>query len=245
MKVSDEMLMAYADGELAATERAQVEAALAADPELRRRVAAHRTLRTRLSATYDPVLEEPVPDRLASLVRAASPGPQTARVIPFPGRSTPSRPWRQWGSLAAGLVLGALLWQFGARALLSGPVIDRNGELLAAGSLARALSNQLAAGQSPSTPVQMGVSFLSRAGDYCRTFRLRGTEGIAGLACRQQSEWRLQVLAHTADTPASQYRQAASALPPAVLQAVTDSIAGEPLDAADEERALAHAWRAK
>jgi len=40
MTFSDEVLMAYADGELDATTRAQVQQAIGADPELARRVAA-------------------------------------------------------------------------------------------------------------------------------------------------------------------------------------------------------------
>jgi Putative zinc-finger len=243
MKPPDEMLMAYADGELDATERSQVEAAVAADPELARRVAAHKALRTTLAASYGKVLEEPVPERLASLVRAA---PVHGRVPPFRHKAAPRRAWLQWGSLAASFVSGALLWQFGAREYLSGPVVARNGELVAAGALARALSSQLSAEQAPGTPVQIGVSFLAKGGDYCRTFQLRGAPGIAGLACQREAQWKLEVLTHAPGTSASpEYRQAASALPAAVLQAVTAAIVGEPLDAAAEHRARAQAWQAR
>jgi Putative zinc-finger len=246
MKVPDEMLMAYADGELDAAGRARVEAALATDPEVARRVAAHRALRSTLATGFGKVLEEPVPERLVSLARSAAAPPGKGQVLPFRRKATAPRPWLQWGSLAASFVLGALVWQFGARQYLSGPVVDRDGELLAAGVLARALNSQLAAGQTPATPVQIGISFLSRAGDYCRTFQLRGDAGVAGLACQRDARWQLEVLTHTAGTSAApQYRQATSALPPAVLQAVSDAIAGEPLDAAAETRARANAWRAR
>jgi hypothetical protein len=243
MKLPDEMLMAYADGELDAAERGRVEAAVAADPELARRVAAHKALRTTLAASYSKVLEEPVPERLATLLRTA---PVHGQVLPFRRKAAQRRPWLQWGSLAASFVLGALVWQFGSRQYLSGPVVDRNGELVASGVLARALSSQLAAEQAPSTPVQIGVSFLSKGGDYCRTFQLREAPGVAGLACQRDAQWKLEVLTHPPANAASpQYRQAASALAPAVLQAVSDSIAGEPLDAAAEDRARAKAWRTR
>ncbi len=246
MKLPDELLMAYADGELDAAERTRVEAAVAADPELARRVAAHRALRTTMAASYSKVLDEPVPERLAALARTTPAQSATGQVLPFRRQAAPRRPWLQWGSLAASFVLGALVWQFGSRQYLSGPVVDRNGELIASGVLARALSSQLAAEQAPSTPVQIGVSFLSKGGDYCRTFQLRGAAAVAGLACQRDAQWQLEVLTHAPGTPASpQYRQAASALPPAVLQAVSDSIAGEPLDAAAEDRARAQAWRAR
>jgi len=243
MKLPDEMLMAYADGELDAAERSRVEAAVAADPELARRVAAHQALRTTLATSYSKVLEEPVPERLATLLRTA---PVHAQVLPFRRQAAQHRPWLQWGSLAASFVLGALVWQFGSQQYLSGPVVDRNGELVASGTLARALSSQLAAEQAPSTPVQIGVSFLSKGGDYCRTFQLREAAGVAGLACQRDAQWKLEVLTHAPANAASpQYRQAASALPPAVLRAVSDSIAGEPLDAAAEDRARARAWRTR
>ena len=246
MKVPDEMLMAYADGELDAAERARVEAAMAADPELAQRVSAHQVLRRTLAAGFGNVLEEPVPERLASLARSAAVQSPRGQVLPFRRQATAPRPWLQWGSLAASFVLGAIVWQFGTRPYLSGPVVDRNGELVASGVLARALSNQLAADQAASTPVQIGVSFLSKGGDYCRTFQLRGATGVAGLACQRDARWKLEVLTRTAANAASpQYRQAASALPSAVLQAVSDSIAGEPLDAGAEMRVRAQAWRTR
>jgi hypothetical protein len=246
MNLPDEMLMAYADGELDAVERAQVAAAVAADPQLARRVAMHQTLRRTLAAGFADVLTEPVPERLASLARTSAAPSPNGRVLPFRRTSLTHRPWLHWGSLAAGFVLGALVWQFAARAYFSGPVVDRNGGLVASGVLARALNQQLAAEQTPSTPVQIGISFVSKDGDYCRTFRLSATPGVAGLACQRDAQWQLQVLTHAPGTPAaSQYRQATSALPPAVLQAVSDSIAGDPLDATAEDQARARAWRAR
>jgi hypothetical protein len=246
MKVPDEMLMAYADGELDAAERAQVEAAMAVDPELAQRVSAHQALRRTLATGFGKVLEEPVPERLASVARTAGAHSSKGQVLPFRRQARAPLPWLQWGSLAASFVLGAFVWQFGARQYLSGPVVDRSGELVASGVLARALSNQLAADQAAPMPVQIGVSLLSKAGDYCRTFQLRGAASVAGLACQRDAQWKLEVLTRTAATAASpQYRQATSALPPAVLQAVSDSIAGEPLDAGAEDRVRAQGWRAR
>lgn len=73
MSVPDELLMAYADGELSgaehAAERARVEAAIQSDPALANRVEQHRALRAQLKATFDPVLDEPVPDRLLAAAR--------------------------------------------------------------------------------------------------------------------------------------------------------------------------------
>jgi hypothetical protein len=239
--------MAYVDGELDVATREQVAGAIAADPEVARRVAAHQALRGRLRATFDKVLEEPVPAQLLSLVRPRASEPGRGQLVRFPGKQTPRRAWWQWSSLAASFLLGALVWQFASRLYAPGSVSENHGEFVASGALARALSGQLAAQQNPSGPVQIGVSFRSRQGDYCRTFRLRGSVASAGLACHRDEAWKVQVLARdeAAQVATGQYRQAASALPPAILHAVDEVIAGDPLDAAAEAQARAGGWRGR
>src|SRR5258708_10306600 len=87
MTISDETLMAYAEGELDAAARAAVESAMREDPQIEMRVAAHRTLRRKVQAAYSAELSEAVPERLLRAARtaAAAPGskvvsPQDARV---------------------------------------------------------------------------------------------------------------------------------------------------------------------
>jgi len=63
--VSDDELHAYADGVLAGTRVAEVEAWLAANPEAAGRVQAWREQNRALHALFDPVLDEPVPAPLA------------------------------------------------------------------------------------------------------------------------------------------------------------------------------------
>jgi len=71
MTFSEETLMAYVDGELDAKARADVEAAMAADPEVAERVARHEALRLRVQAAFGAVLDEPVPEHLMSAARTA------------------------------------------------------------------------------------------------------------------------------------------------------------------------------
>ena len=77
-KISDELLFAYIDNELDAAARAEVEAVIAADPALAKRVDEQRALRTLLSGTFDPILSEPVPERLLAATQAPAP---KARVV--------------------------------------------------------------------------------------------------------------------------------------------------------------------
>ena len=81
MNWSDEILMAFADGELEAAQRAEIERALGADAVLRKRVAALKAQRERLAAAYAPVLDEAVPERLASLLREGAAPAAAASIV--------------------------------------------------------------------------------------------------------------------------------------------------------------------
>ena len=251
MTFSDDVLMAYADGELDLRTRAQVEDAMATDPQIARRVAEHQALRNTLRSGFDKVLDEPVPDHLIAAARATSRVRSEDRVVvPLRPRrartfALPSWAWPRWGAIAASFVLGALVWHFGTDWYSSGPLIERDGQLLAAGALDKALSNQLASAQPAQGPVRIGVSFRSKGGNYCRTFEVREHANLAGLACRDQHKWRLEALAQGEASPAthSDFRPAGSSLPPSIAQAVDQAIDGEPLNAEAEARARTNQWR--
>jgi len=247
----DETLMAYADGELDAALTAEISAAMETDPVLAQRVERHRALRTQVAGAYATVLEQPVPERLL----AAANGPAAPRlagdsprgeVAQFPGRAplTEGRPWggREWLALAASLVLGMLLsWQFLSPSERS-MVVASNGALVARGALARALDSQLASTQRAEDPVQIGLTFRSQDGSYCRSFTLTRA-ATAGLACRASGQWRIPVTASAAASEGG-VRQAA-APPSAVVSAIEARIAGDALDTAGEETARLGGWDAR
>jgi hypothetical protein len=230
MEFSDEMVMAYADGELDAATRAALEAALPHDAHLAQRVARQHALRVRLKAAFDPVIDDPGPERLLAAARGAVP----ARA--------PRWSWPQWGALAASLVLGVLLSPWLGRLPGGAPLVTHDGALQAGGALARALSEQLAATQSAAAPVQIGVSFRAHSGAFCRSFVLRDKSALSGVACREHDAWQLQVLAAAASPQGAAYQPAASSLPPAVAGAVDELIEGEALDARGEAAAQAQGW---
>ncbi len=243
MTFSEETLMAYADNELDSETRAAVEAAMAADPEVARRVAQHKALRGQLRVAFDKVLDEPAPQRLIDAARGVPAVRREGNVIPLRRKPPPRRALPQWVALAASLILGVLIGQALLRTSGSGgPVTSRDGQLLASGVLAQALSDQLAGAPAQDSPVRIGMSFKSKDGDYCRTFALRESTTLAGLACRRSDDWRVQVLAQGGPTPGSGYRQAGSEMPRSVMQVVDDTIAGEPLDAHAEAAARDKNW---
>lgn len=88
-RLTDEMLMAYADGALTAPIRAKVETALQTDLEARRRLEAFRATGHRLSTLYGKPMAEPVPASLRDFVlnfpieqKAARPEIQAAAAKP-------------------------------------------------------------------------------------------------------------------------------------------------------------------
>lgn len=118
-EISDETLMAYADGELDAAGRIEVEAYLARDPASAGRLAAFTATGRTLGDMFGQPMREPVPQRLLDAVKgparqsahdlttpATAP---TAIIIPFESarRSRPlaapswTQTWSQPGALAA------------------------------------------------------------------------------------------------------------------------------------------------
>jgi hypothetical protein len=236
----DEVIMAYADDELDAPTRAAVEAAMASNPEIARRIAQQQALRSRVHSAFNKVLDEPVPARLLQVVRSERAGARRSNVVPLRQRWG----WPQWTAMAASLIIGVIAGRLALVRFGAGPLVVRGGQILASGALADALSDQLAASQSAAARVRIGVSFRSKAGQYCRTFTVRESTALAGLACRAADGWRVGVLAG-APLPggAGTYRQAASAMPPVVITAIGEQIVGEPLDAPAEAAARRKHWQ--
>ncbi len=258
MTVSDEEVFAYVDGELPPEAMAKITAAMAKDPALAARIQAQKDLRRLLSGAHAGVLREPVPPTLKSAATGA--GAKPAEVIAFPQPkpkekakdkirvqkpATPSarpgltvRKPPAWAAMAACLVAGLAV---GRLALPSPPTADgRVAEApTAVGPLARALEDGTAA--AASGPVRVGVTFKNQEGRYCRTFQ---GQAQAGVACRTSDDWRVLAVSPAAAPAASgEYRQAGSETPAAVLAVVDSMIAGAPLDAAGEAKAVKSGWR--
>lgn len=260
MIFSDETLMAYLDRELDAATAAAIEAAMVQDSELAARIERHRKLRGAVYAAYEPVLKEPMPERLLEAARgAAATRPAPDRVsrdaARFP-RAAPRRwTWFEWSAMAASIALGVALGSAFLGDLRRAPpagdiaadFVADQGQLLARGALAKALAEQLASAQPPDAPVRIGLTFVSTAGEYCRTFTLErgaGAARLAGLACKSIGEWHVQLIAQgdRRSGTAADYRAAAAELPQAVLRAVEERIQGGALDAQAERAARERNW---
>jgi anti-sigma factor RsiW len=107
--LSDADLNAYADGQLAPARAAAVEAALALDAALAARVAEIRAQNAALRDALDPVLAEPIPQRLLD---AARPPARSGRGAVLRRRGLPAL------AAAATLVLGVAIGWFGRDAAI-------------------------------------------------------------------------------------------------------------------------------
>jgi hypothetical protein len=253
MTLTDETLMAYADGEVDAETRAVIESAMREDPLVRSRVERHRALREAVQGAFSAVLDEPVPDRLIAAARGQGVAAE-GKVVDLLRRAAVRAPVetslgsRRWqpAAMAASLLIGlglGYLASHNSNALVKS---SSSGGLIAGAALDEALSNQLSVDRAAGSVAATGISFRSKGGDYCRTFSLIGTGSSSGLACREGNSWKIKVLAqsfHPAGDP-SNFRQAGSADSPAVRAAVEESIAGEPLDQAGELAARRSGWAA-
>lgn len=245
MSVSDETLIAYADGELSGEDRRAVEAGLASDPALREKLERQLALRRQIDAAFAPSLDAAVPDRLlrAVMETPVSPSWRMADIFARARRLFSDRRFLLWtgmpagAALACGIALGMLLSPGSAFRM-------EDGAMFASGRVANALDRQLAQLQAADAPVKVGLSFRAKDGRYCRTFETAGAaDALAGVACRDSRGWAVATLQAAPRETAGAYQMAGSTMPDAVRNAVDDMIVGEPLDAAGEKAARDKGWR--
>lgn len=239
MKITDELLLAYIDGELSREERARVETAIAGDPELAERLRRHRSVEGRIHEAFSGVAEEPAPDHLVEMARPAAPvvsleaarASRKAEAKPKPGKT--SKPTagktlqidRRWAVPALALIVGAALGYLAPRT--NAGLMD--GDMRATGALDAVLTGRLASTQAADAPIRIGATFKNKGGAWCRSFASRQ---LSGVACREGGEWRLKVAEIGAGATSSAATATVSAL-----------IKGAPADAATEKRAQASGWR--
>lgn len=229
--ITEEKLMAYADGELSREERTLIESALE-NEQLQRRLTEEWRLRRTLLALYDPALDEPVPERLTRFLEAsASPAPPRTKDA-SPGRHTW---WGQVTAIAATLAFGIFV---GHGLAVNPPLTGSGTARLADRELAQALNVQLASTQSRDAPVQVGISFTDEEGSPCRSFR---SAEVVGLACRDAGQWALKLMAPIERSSSFEYQQAGSATA-LVMKSAQEMMFGEPMDATEERRARDSGW---
>ena len=236
-EMTDEKFFAWLDGELTDAEASEVARAVAADPELQARAAAHRAVADRLRGAFAPIAEAPVPPGIQAPLRSE---PNVATLAEARARRDARRApplWQQAAAMAATLALGIVT---GAMLVpdQGSPIAPEAGRLVAAASLEDALYSQLASVPAQDGP-RIGLTFRDASGKMCRSFT---DQAASGLACLENGDWRIRGLVQAPDGQSSEYRMAAG-VDPNLAAMIDSTIAGEPLDAKAEREAMLRGWR--
>ncbi|MCC6983849.1 MAG: hypothetical protein IT535_11310 [Bauldia sp.] len=228
MKVSEEMLMAFADGELDADTAGEVRKAIDADPILQRRLRVFEETRLGAKAAFAGILDEPVPAQLVAAL------------------STPRRGFRDWlrsrafaGQAAGGLALAAAGF-FAALVL-----VDRPSPGLLDGEMA--LASLLESAPGGATERWKDGSFQATgtylvADGVCRSFTAVPSDtasGWRGVACRRDGAWTVDL---AVAEPAGSFTTASDRATEAIDAFLDQVGAGASLDLAAEERARLAGW---
>ncbi|MEH6660957.1 MAG: anti-sigma factor [Parasphingorhabdus sp.] len=240
MTFDEETIIAYVDGECDAVTARRIEKAMATDSILAGRIAEEQALRSRLAAHYDPVAQEPVPDRLTALLTASMESNVDSSFAErklYEDRKRASRRGfglAQWGAMAATLMLGIVVGQFGFGQKGS-LIAEQNGALIASGTLDTVLETQLASARGEDNSYRIGLTFRSQSGQICRSF---DGEALAGIACKADDHWRLEKMIPGKAT--SDYRQAASS---EINALAAEMMANAPVDADGERDLMDNGWQ--
>ncbi len=227
-RIDDDLLMAYADGELPPEQVSRIEALLARDPEARKRVRLYRESAALARAAFAPTLEEPLPAALEERVREMA--REDSRVIRFPASPRRRMLRRLALPLAASL---ALVIGFAA-----GSRLQPEGE---SALLARALESTPSGAIGPGEVLPL-ATLESADGRWCRQFeRPRDGRIARGVACREpDGRWRVVALLEQETGGGSGYRPAGAPEDP--LAPLVDKLGMQAIDAEAEAGLIASGW---
>ena len=268
--LSDEVLMAFADGALSDVEHAHVAARLASEPALNARLQPFVVTRETLPLLFAEATAGPIPERLLKTVRDA---PVAARAMAsktafsagfvenaiatlrdalFPSGLSLAHALTLAALFAGGTAAGWLAAHSRPARAPSSEIAFSDGQMYATGQLAQAL--ETAPSAAPGSAVSNGtiaplLTFAANDQRYCRQYELATSAGkhFTGFACREPSgSW--QVVAHTglgrtAGKEAARNETASGPGAQAVEAAIDRIGDGSRLETAAEAALIAKGWR--
>lgn len=244
--ISDEKLIAFLHGELSAADAADLESALNDDPALAERLESFSDQDAEIRDAFASIMTDTVPQHLLDAVGER---PKSAEIVSI-GQARARRAkivWGlpQWSAMAASLVVGLMV---GGQAINLAGAPDaeilaqssKDGFILQA-SLQKALAST-ASGEQVQVAglgkMDVAITFKSIDGQTCRQFKLQaGAQIDDAVACRTQSQWRLEAFGRRNDV-AGEMRTASGEASPAIVSAVDNLIDGDVLVGDAEKAAL-------
>lgn len=240
-RLSDEMINAWLDGEVTQEQRNEVEAAIAARPELGMHVARLSRVDRLLAPAYAETLNAPIPERFEALL--AKPRRRVAGFASLAAALSGLLSPQPMAIAAASLVVGIVLGGAVLSAPPGGPGIepDGKGRMIANGSMATSLAS--VASGAASGPVNIRLSLVDDGGRFCRQFE---TAGSAGLACLEGGEWVIDTLSQAGGAPSADevYVMADGSADPAITAALQRRGVRHVLDGREESLAIGSGWKA-
>jgi hypothetical protein len=242
MAITDETLMAYADGVLDAEAAHEVERALAEDEALAARVAALADARRAVRAAYGNA--DPVPEPLLRKVEALAEADAARRaamasgmVVDLASRRRPAPRWQLPLAASVALAAGGLAGWFAAQQARAPAVSAIAG--LGDPALVEALGS-VASGERVALPGGAGfaaiASFRDGDGTFCREFEYDpdANRTIVAVACRAAEGWEVRLAVAAPAVGDGDYAPASSL---DTLEAFLAATGAGPALSAEEERA--------
>lgn len=254
MKINDEILSAFLDGELPEAQMRQVRERLAEDPALADRLAELSATDEALVHHYSAIDERPLPEGLQQLLAdsdtrfESEPGPAkpSAQVIEFPLWRRARQALSQHAGLAASV---ALALGFGLAQLtgtFTGTIAPNTADSWQ--PVAQRLDT-LPSGASQSLPdgreITPRISFVNQQGQYCRQYRLSGSEQSSeNIACRTEqgsAAWEQMASISQPATESGSYQTASGG---SVLDGVLDQMMADGIiEPSREQQLIQQNWQ--
>ena len=242
VRMSDERLVAFVDGELDAVAAAEVKAVLRTDPALQADVAALTQSGQLARQAYDDVLNQEVPERLLELFE----DPQSSNVVSLDQARGRLARFGAPAAMALAASIALVIGFTGGQQLGHAP--SSLAELdSAVGQILEVTPGYetVVASVGEVTPV---LTFQRADGHYCREYELDGSDTtvLRGVACRVDGRWTTQLTAHLerggAAPVGGDYAPASGAATDLFDQALDSLMAAPALGAIAEADALAKNW---
>ncbi len=260
MKINDEILSAYVDGELNKQDKEQLEKEILNNPSIQQRIDKIHKLNSLLNEAF--VINENLPDKFIETIKNYSiQGASTTNVVRFQkSDEVKNQRLRNWlpTSIAAsitlmlGVLLGSVLITDEIHSGFDSILIS---EIIPGNELHYVLENALS-----STSVRLSqhdedevifvplLSFKSTNGHYCREFDVHDqTKTLAGIACREKdSTWRLEIIVASGSNPNSneKYELAAGQDIEALNFIASKLMDSGPLTKEQERELISNNWQA-
>ena len=261
MKIDDELLTAYLDGELDSKARVEVERQLELSPALAERLEKLQQTDQRLKQGYQSIDQRPMPESVLKMLEDFPATQETsANILSFPNknRSVARTPvWQIAAAASVALVIGIGIGRSLFLPETSSPGQSMKlaevgtGPVQTDSALFAMLENQPSAepvtfdGESGTVATPL-MSFQNKNGDYCRDFSVTTkTQGTRAVACKGNHQWTVQVAVATAgyDTGnTGTYQTASQTATPVIDSAIQKMIDGDALGMEQEKKAIRAHW---